>query len=76
MPAVRQGLLRRIRCAAPLAAARIASAEAGADTALWLSRFFGMSEMFWINLQARFDLEIAKERLADRLEREVSVLED
>jgi antitoxin HigA-1 len=44
-----------------------------ADTALRLSRYFGTSERFWINLQARFDLEIEKDRLGDRLEREVTV---
>jgi addiction module HigA family antidote len=31
------------------------------DTALRLSRYFGLSERFWINLQARYDLEIEKE---------------
>lgn len=44
-----------------------------ADTALRLSRYFGMSERFWMNLQARYDLEMEKERLADRLEKEVRV---
>ena len=43
------------------------------DTALRLSRYFGLSERFWINLQARYDLEIEKDRLNDRLDREVSV---
>lgn len=42
-----------------------------ADTALRLSRFFGMSERFWLNLQMRFDLEMEKDRLGDRLETEV-----
>ncbi|MFZ2053305.1 MAG: HigA family addiction module antitoxin [Candidatus Aminicenantales bacterium] len=44
-----------------------------ADTALRLARFFGTTELFWVNLQTRFDLEVEKDRLADRLEREVSV---
>jgi antitoxin HigA-1 len=44
-----------------------------ADTALRLARYFGTSERFWINLQARFDLETEKDRLGDRLEREVAV---
>jgi antitoxin HigA-1 len=35
-----------------------------ADTALRLSRFFGMSERFWLNLQVRYDLEVEKDRLA------------
>jgi addiction module HigA family antidote len=33
-----------------------------ADTALRLSRFFGMTEMFWMKLQARYDIETEKER--------------
>ncbi|MBK6899497.1 MAG: HigA family addiction module antidote protein [bacterium] len=44
-----------------------------ADTALRLSRFFGTTELFWVNLQVRYDMEIEKDRLADRLEKEVSV---
>ena len=43
-----------------------------ADTALRLSRFFGTSERFWLNLQLRYDLEVEKEKLADVLERDVS----
>src|SRR5712692_7300805 len=44
-----------------------------ADTALRLARHFGTSERFWLNLQARYDLEIEKDRLGDRLRREVKV---
>ena len=43
------------------------------NTALRLSRYFGLSERFWVNLQARYDLEVEKDRLKDRLEREVQV---
>ena len=43
------------------------------DTALRLSRYFGLSERFWMNLQARYNLEVEKDRLQDRLEREVQV---
>ena len=46
-----------------------------ADTALRLARYFGTSERFWLNLQARYDLELEKDRLGDRLIREVKVLE-
>lgn len=46
-----------------------------ADTALRLARFFGTSERFWINLQARFDLETQRDALGVRLEREVRVLD-
>ena len=44
-----------------------------ADTALRLSLYFGLSERFWINLQSRYDLEIEKDRLGGRLQREVKV---
>lgn len=43
-----------------------------ADTALRLSRYFGLSERFWLNLQAQYDLDVERDRLGDRLEREVS----
>jgi len=43
------------------------------DTALRLSRYFGISERFWINLQTRYDLEVEKDRLHDRLDKEVHV---
>src|ERR1700761_6418306 len=46
-----------------------------ADTALRLARHFGTTERFWLNLQAHYDLEVEKERLGDRLEREVTVRE-
>lgn len=42
-----------------------------ADTALRMGRFFGMEAQFWMNLQARYDLETTREALADRLEEEV-----
>ena len=45
-----------------------------ADTALRLSRYLSLSERFWLNLQARYDLEIEKDRLEGRLENEVKVL--
>ncbi len=45
-----------------------------ADTALRLARYFGTSERFWLNLQARHDLEVEKDRLGKRLQREVQVL--
>jgi addiction module HigA family antidote len=43
-----------------------------ADTALRFARFFSTSDRFWLNLQTRYDLEVVKERLKGRLEREVS----
>lgn len=45
-----------------------------ADTALRLARYFGTSERFWLNLQSRYDLELQKMQLGDRLEKEVKIL--
>lgn len=45
-----------------------------ADTALRLARYFGTSERFWLNLQSRYDLELQKMELGERLEQEVKVL--
>lgn len=42
-----------------------------AETALRLARFFGTSPQFWLGLQADYDLDVASDRLGDRLEREV-----
>ena len=42
-----------------------------ADTALRLARYFGTSAEFWINLQAHYDLAVAKERLHRRIEKEI-----
>ena len=39
-----------------------------ADTALRLARFFGTSESFWINLQARYDLELERDHLGSSLD--------
>jgi len=43
------------------------------DTALRLSLFFGLSERFWINLQSRYDIEVEKDKLKNRLEKEVHI---
>ena len=42
-----------------------------ADTALRLARYFGTTPEFWINLQAHYDLEIAKDSSRRRIEKEV-----
>ena len=42
-----------------------------ADTALRLSRFFGTSAEFWLNLQSQYDLDVEMDRLGGRLEAEV-----
>ena len=44
-----------------------------ADTALRLARYFGTTEVFWMGLQADFDLEEARCKLGKRLETEVGV---
>jgi addiction module HigA family antidote len=43
------------------------------DTALRLARHFGMTETFWSNLQVHYDLQVERDRLGSRLEREVVV---
>lgn len=43
-----------------------------ADTALRLSRYFGNSAQFWLNLQVQYDLRREKRRLADRLHQEIT----
>ena len=43
------------------------------DTALRLSLYFGLSERFWMNLQTRYDIEVEKDRLEDRLAKEVHI---
>jgi addiction module HigA family antidote len=42
-----------------------------ADTALRLSRYFGMSEGYWLNAQAHYDLEVEKGRAGERIKQEV-----
>ncbi|HKQ89457.1 MAG TPA: HigA family addiction module antitoxin [Blastocatellia bacterium] len=45
-----------------------------ADTALRLSRYFRLSERFWLNLQSAYDLAVEKDRLGGQIEKEVKVL--
>lgn len=45
-----------------------------ADTAIRLGRFFNMEAQFWLNLQSHYDMEVALDALADRLDREVHPL--
>ena len=44
------------------------------DTALRLSRFFGTSERFWLNLQTRYDIEMTKRQIGDQLQTEIHPL--
>ena len=45
------------------------------DSALRLSRYFGMSERFWLNLQIQYDIEVQKDKIDKQYEKEVKVLE-
>jgi len=44
------------------------------DTALRPARCFGTSSEFWFNLQMRYDLDLAEEKLKKRIQREVSLM--
>ena len=46
-----------------------------ADTALRFARYFKNTAAFWMNLQTRYDLEVAEDKLADKVERDVRPLE-
>jgi addiction module HigA family antidote len=43
------------------------------DTALRLAKYFNMSPQFWLGLQMDYDLDVAEDQLADRLDREIQV---
>ena len=40
-----------------------------ADTALRLARCFGTTDLFWVNLQNRYDLEIERDALGESPDR-------
>ena len=44
------------------------------DTALRLSKYFDLSDRYWLNLQALYDLEIEKERLGEVLKNGIPTL--
>jgi len=46
-----------------------------ADTALRLARYFKNSPVFWMNLQTRYDLEVAEDESAHRIARDVHPME-
>jgi len=46
-----------------------------ADTALRLGRFFGTSPEFWMNLQARYDLETAQDQHGREIAKEVTAMQ-
>ena len=45
-----------------------------AETAMRLARYFGTTPGFWLNLQKTYDLEIAEDKSAERIVREVTPL--
>lgn len=45
--------------------------EITADTALRLGKYFGMEPEFWLNLQLRYNIKIAKSKLGKKIEQEV-----
>ena len=44
-----------------------------ADTALRLAKYFDMSAKFWMGLQTDYDLDVAEDKLADRLDKEIQI---
>jgi addiction module HigA family antidote len=44
-----------------------------ADTALRLAKYFDMSPQFWLGLQMDYDLDLAEDQLAERLDKEIQV---
>ncbi len=47
-----------------------------AETALRLGRYFGLPAEFWMKLQIHYDLQVAKDALEDRIEKEVTPRDD
>lgn len=45
------------------------------DTALRLARYFKTTPEFWLNLQTKYDLEVAEDEELARIERDVQPLE-
>ncbi|QEM66741.1 HigA family addiction module antidote protein [Geobacter sp. FeAm09] len=43
-----------------------------ADTALRLSRFFGTTPEFWLNLQTAYDLKVAKQTSGEKIELDIT----
>jgi addiction module HigA family antidote len=46
-----------------------------ADTALRLARYFGTTPEFWMNLQARYDLETARDEKGREIEKRVKPID-
>lgn len=41
------------------------------EIALRLSKYFGLSERFWLNIQLKYDLEVTKDKLENKLDHEI-----
>ena len=48
--------------------------EITADTALRLGKYFGIEPEFWLNLQVRYNMKLAKSKFGQIIEKEVKVL--
>ncbi len=46
-----------------------------AELALRLGRYFRQNPQYWINLQSRYDMDIAEDELLERIERQVKPME-
>jgi len=46
-----------------------------AELALRLGRYFGQSPLYWVNLQSRYDMDVAEETLGEQVREEVQPLE-
>jgi addiction module HigA family antidote len=51
----------------------LAKRSVSADTALRLAQYFGTSAKFWMGLQSDYDLDITKDKVGQRIQKEVSV---
>src|SRR5512136_2397415 len=59
VPAMRVSLI--VNCKRPVTA----------DLALRLGRYFGQNPRYWMNLQSRYDMDVAEDALSERVSREV-----
>jgi antitoxin HigA-1 len=47
--------------------------EITADTALRLGKYFGIEPEFWLNLQVRYNMKIARSKVGNEIEKKVKV---
>jgi len=72
---ISQNALARALKVAPRRVNEIVNQKRGitADTALRLSKYFGTSAEFWLNLQSKYELESTKDKIAKKIDKEVEV---